>query len=191
MNTIISNKSNIIEINKSKFYNFIYKVESLDDILNILNDLKAKYKDATHICYAYKIGSKEKAYDDGEPSGTAGKPILDILKKHDLDYILAVTVRYFGGIKLGAAGLLRAYSNSCSSAIKNTNKLELVDGYEVIISFNYNKVNEIDALLSNYQIKKKIFNDIITYDAYIDDDIMDLLSNVAKVDIIKKIIIRK
>ena len=187
----VKNIENTIIINKSKFITNIFSVDTEEEINKHLNDIKNKYKDATHHCYAYIIDNIKRFNDDNEPNGTAGKPILDSLEKNNLNHVLCIVTRYFGGIKLGAGGLLRAYSNSCSEAIKNTDKLELVDGYEVIISFNYNKVNEIDALLSNYQIKKKIFNDIITYDAYIDDDIIDLLNSVAKVDIIKKIIIRK
>ena len=187
----VKNIENTIIINKSKFITNIFSVDTEEEINKHLNDIKNKYKDATHHCYAYIVDNIKRFNDDNEPNGTAGKPILDSLEKNNLNHVLCIVTRYFGGIKLGAGGLLRAYSNSCSEAIKNTDKLELVDGYEAIISFNYNKVNEIDALLSNYQIKKKIFNDIITYDAYIDDDIMDLLNSVAKVDIIKKIIIRK
>ncbi len=184
MNTIISNKSNIIEINKSKFYNFIYKVESLDDILNILNDLKAKYKDATHICYAYKIGSKEKAYDDGEPSGTAGKPILDILKKHDLDYILAVTVRYFGGIKLGASNLLRAYANGINELIIN-NTTPLKDAYKVRFKIFYDKVNLIEKL--NLKILYKEFDEDIIYEAIVYEEDLDKLKAITDTQILDKI----
>ena len=187
----IKNIESTTIINKSKFITNLISVDNEDDINKYLIEIKNKYKDATHHCYAYIIDNIKRFNDDGEPNGTAGKPILDSLEKNNLNHVLCIVTRYFGGIKLGASGLLRAYSNSCSTAIKNTNKLELIDGYEVIISFNYNKINEIDALLANYQVKKKIFNDIITYNAYIDDDILNLLNNVAKVDIIKKIIIKK
>lgn len=187
----IKNIENTTIINKSKFITNLISVDNEDDINKYLIEIKNKYKDATHHCYAYIIDNIKRFNDDGEPNGTAGKPILDSLEKNNLNHVLCIVTRYFGGIKLGASGLLRAYSNSCSTTIKNTNKLELIDGYEVIISFNYNKINEIDALLANYQVKKKIFNDIITYNAYIDDDILNLLNNVAKVDIIKKIIIKK
>ena len=78
---------------------------------------KKEYKDSTHICYAYIINSSEKCSDDGEPNGTAGLPILNILKKNNLTNVLAIVIRYFGGIKLGAGGLLRAYSDAANKAV--------------------------------------------------------------------------
>lgn len=109
---------NEIIIKKSKFIAKLYKINNLNEIDNVINDLKKEYKKATHICYAYIINGQEKAVDDGEPSGTAGKPILNVLQKRKLNEILVVVIRYFGGIKLGAGGLVRAYTKSASEIIK-------------------------------------------------------------------------
>ena len=119
MKGILHNDSNLIEIKKSKFYAYSYYVDNTQDILKILDELHDKYPDATHITYAYVLDNpnREKAYDDGEPDGTAGKPILEVIKKRDLHNILVVVVRYFGGIKLGAGGLSRAYLNSAVSVL--------------------------------------------------------------------------
>ena len=111
-------KESIYEIKKSKFYAFNYNVESIDEINQILEILKKEHKKAKHIVYAYKIDGIEKKYDDGEPSGTAGLPLYNIINKKNLNHILIVVVRYFGGIKLGAGGLLRAYNTAGSDVTK-------------------------------------------------------------------------
>lgn len=109
-----------LEIKKSKFIGLYFSVKSQDEVVEILNNLKKEHKKATHICYAYRLTSpfSEKAFDDGEPSGTAGKPILNVLQKQDKKDSLLVVIRYFGGIKLGAGGLVRAYSKTASETLK-------------------------------------------------------------------------
>lgn len=112
----------MIEIKKSKFYGYAFKVKSLEEVEAHLEELWKEHKKARHICYAYKFFDNElkvKAFDDGEPSGTAGKPILNIIEKKELNNIVIFVVRYFGGIKLGAGGLLRAYSKCAIEAVEN------------------------------------------------------------------------
>lgn len=110
--------NSMYEIKKSKFYAFSYNVDNTDEVNQILEDLKKEHKKARHIVYAYKIDGFEKKCDDGEPSGTAGLPLYNIINKKDLNHILIVVVRYFGGIKLGAGGLLRAYNKAASDITK-------------------------------------------------------------------------
>ena len=110
-----------IEIKKSKFFGYYFNVESQEDVKTILEQIKKENKKATHVCYAFRITKGqylEKAVDDGEPSGTAGKPILNVIQKQNLSNVLVVVVRYFGGIKLGAGGLVRAYSKTASETVK-------------------------------------------------------------------------
>lgn len=107
-----------LEIKKSKFVGYYYQVESIEEIEIILENLKKEHKKAKHFPYAYKINGQIKKSDDKEPSGTAGMPILNIIDRNNLNYTLIVIVRYFGGIKLGAGGLLRAYSNTAKECIK-------------------------------------------------------------------------
>ena len=107
-----------LEIKKSKFIGYYYQVESIEEVEVILENLKKEHKKAKHFPYAYKINGQLKKSDDKEPSGTAGMPILNIIDRNDLNYALIVIVRYFGGIKLGAGGLLRAYSNTAKECIK-------------------------------------------------------------------------
>lgn len=107
-----------LEIKKSKFIGYYYQVDNTQEIDSILELLKKEHKKARHLPYAYKINGQIKKSDDKEPSGTAGMPILNIIDKNNLNYVLIVVVRYFGGIKLGAGGLVRAYSNTAKECIK-------------------------------------------------------------------------
>ena len=109
----------LFEEKKSKFYGYMLSCESEAEIKKALEDLRKEHKKATHICYAYRLSSPfaEKAVDDGEPSGTAGRPILNVLQKKDLKNVCVFVVRYFGGIKLGAGGLVRAYTKTTSLAV--------------------------------------------------------------------------
>lgn len=111
---------NTIVIQKSEFITRIYRVNSLEEIEAILEKIRKKHYDATHNCYAYILGDNQeiqKCSDDGEPSKTAGAPMIDVLKKNNMTNILAITTRYFGGILLGAGGLVRAYSSSVSECL--------------------------------------------------------------------------
>ena len=108
----------LLEIKKSKFIAYYYEVESVFEVAEILETLKKEHKKARHIPYAYKIDNEIKKSDDKEPSGTSGMPILNIIEKNNLNHVLIAVVRYFGGTKLGAGGLIRAYSNSAKEVIK-------------------------------------------------------------------------
>lgn len=154
MKTIKEEKENEIIINKSKFITIITKVDTIDEVKDKLKEIKKKYKGATHYCFAYIINGYQKCSDDKEPSGTAGIPILNILKANELNYILCVVVRYFGGIKLGAGGLIRAYSSSVKEVIKNCEFGKLIPGYNIIIDFEYENIKQIEAILKNIQIIK-------------------------------------
>ena len=105
---------------KSKFIGYLFSCQQIDEVENALNDLKKEHKKATHICYAYSLTNPflEKAVDDGEPSGTAGRPILSVMQKKNVQNVCVFVVRYFGGIKLGAGGLVRAYTKVTSEVLK-------------------------------------------------------------------------
>ncbi len=107
-------------INKSRFIAYVYELNNLNEVSLILNNLKQEHKKARHICFAYVYNREmvsEKCSDDGEPKGTAGYPIMNVIKKKGLSNILVAVVRYFGGIKLGAGGLTRAYTKACALGI--------------------------------------------------------------------------
>lgn len=124
MYIINKNIENEIIIKKSKFITKLYYIDDISKVNDIILNLKKEYKKCTHIVYSYIIGTNVKAIDDGEPSGTAGKPILNVLQKKNVTNILCVVIRYFGGVKLGAGGLVRAYTNSASEAFKLTELVE-------------------------------------------------------------------
>lgn len=130
MLSIDNEYSALYEIQKSKFFSFAYPVFDVARALEIVNKISREHKDATHVCYAYVLDNpkSEKCSDDGEPSGTAGKPMLELIKKKKLSNVLLVVVRYFGGIKLGAGGLVRAYTTASNMALE---KASIRNFYEV------------------------------------------------------------
>ena len=164
MKSINNNIENEIIIERSKFITKLFKINTEEEAKNILNNLSKEYSDSTHICDSYIGGNIKRFNDDGEPGGTAGMPILNVLENNNLNYILAVVIRYFGGIKLGAGGLVRAYSNSISECLKLVEIKELVDGYKIEINFNYNNIEQINYILKDLVIINKRFDNIITYE---------------------------
>lgn len=186
MYVIDKNCKNELLIKNSRFITLIFKVETKEEIQKLLEKIKEHYPKATHYCYAYITSSYKKTSDDGEPSGTAGTPILNILEKEQITNVLAVVIRYFGGIKLGAGGLIRAYSKSISKALISTNKIELVKGLQVDIEFDYKKQKEIEHLLKNSTILEKTFLDKIIYKTLITNQIYQKLKNSSDYRIIRK-----
>lgn len=163
-------------IKNSKFISLIFRVYSKDDVNNILNSVKDEYQGATHYCYGYIIDSDIRANDDNEPSGTAGYPILNQITSNNLNYTLIVVVRYFGGIKLGAGPLTRAYAKIARNVINMDNIVMLEKGYDISINFNYNDIKDIDYILGNCKIINKSFDNDITYNVYVNNDTLNKLS---------------
>lgn len=176
MYTIKSPNTYELEIKKSNFISNIYKVSTIEEVNNILLDLKKEYSDATHHCYAYIINDIKKSSDDGEPGGTAGIPILQVLEKNNLNYVLCVVIRYFGGIKLGAGGLVRAYTKSISELIKNSKIIELIPGYKIEITTTYDEQKKLDYILKDYKYEK-IYNNNILYKIFIPKADLNKLDN--------------
>ena len=137
MKTIKEEKESEIIINKSKFISIITKVETIDEVKDKLKEIKKKYKNATHYCYAYIINGYQKCSDDKEPSGTAGIPILKVIVEKGLCNVLVVVTRYFGGVLLGTGGLQRAYTSATIEAIKNADIIEKKGGYEIELGINF------------------------------------------------------
>jgi len=185
-------------IKKSEFICTLIPVNDEKLIDETIQTYKEKYKDATHNCVAYIVGTKERANDDGEPSGTAGLPMLNVLKKQELTNIIAIVTRYFGGIKLGAGGLTRAYSQAVSQALKEAQIVEkhLVDLYDITIDYSFTKKFEHLLKVNNIICINKEYLDKVTYRLYIEnhlffDTIQDLTSNQFEKKLIKKDYIEK
>lgn len=189
MYTIKDDITNEIIIKNSKFICVIYKTYNINDINIYMNKIKNIYKDATHYCYAYIINNNKKFSDDGEPSGTAGSPIMQVLEKNNLNYVLCIVIRYFGGIKLGSGGLVRAYTKSVSECLKKANIKKLIQGYNVDIIFDYNQINTVDYILKNHSILLKKFEDNVTYNLNIDNNFYNDLIKIKglKINILKKV----
>jgi uncharacterized YigZ family protein len=156
-----------IEINKSIFIGILYPLASLEEIPLFIIDAKETYPKANHYCSASiygETGEHQSASDDGEPSRTAGIPILEVLKHHNLTNVLCVVVRYFGGIKLGSGGLLRAYTKCSADVIKIAKfyQKKVVPSYE--ITFGYHLINQMDQSLNEKAtIVNKSFLTNVTY----------------------------
>ncbi|MBC5623387.1 MULTISPECIES: IMPACT family protein [Butyricimonas] len=134
----------------SRFISFIYPVKTEEEIKDILTEIKTKYYDARHHCYAYCLGANRerfRANDDGEPSSTAGKPILGQIVSNDLSNVLVVVVRYFGGIKLGVSGLIQAYRDAAADAILHAEIVERTVDEEIRIRFTYVVMNDVMKVL--------------------------------------------
>lgn len=190
MYTIAKNEKNELIIKSSKFITLLIKITNKDEVDNHLNEIKKHYPKATHYCYAYKLKDQiKKASDDKEPSGTAGMPMLNILDKENITNVLAVTIRYFGGIKLGAGGLIRAYAKSVKEALDITQKNELITAYIGTITFPYSKENEIIYQLTNKNILEKNYLENITYKVILPKDhplILDKKVNILTESYIEK-----
>ena len=177
-------------IKYSKFISLIFKVYSKKEVEEYLNKIKKEYPNATHYCYAYVIDNDIKSSDDGEPAKTAGIPILNQIINNELNYVLIIVIRYFGGVKLGAGPLTRAYAKVAREVIKKENIITLIKGYDINIYFNYNDIKNIDYILTNSKIISKDFNNIISYNVYVNDEILNKLSNY-DISINKEIYIEK
>ena len=188
--TIMNNKNELV-INKSKFITYIFHINDKRDIDNILNDIKREYNDASHYVYAYVLNNMSYSTDDKEPSGTAGKPILNILLKNNLNYVLCVVIRYFGGIKLGAGPLTRAYSRCVSEIIKLSDIVELEDGYLIELITDLKGINNLPKI--NMNIVNKDFGNRVIYTIKINKDNLNILknSNIGEIKIIKEIEVKK
>lgn len=144
--TILSKGEGLYREKGSKFISFAFPVHSVEEIRDILVTLRKKYYDARHICYAYMLGADRKEFranDDGEPSGTAGRPILGQLNSRELTNVLVVVIRYFGGILLGTGGLITAYREAASDALENAGKVQKQVEMVLTIYFDYPHINEV------------------------------------------------
>ena len=144
--------------NGSRFIALAYPVETEEEVKEIVASLKKKYHDARHHCFAYRLGHKGdsfRANDDGEPSSSAGRPILGQIDSRCLSDVLVVVVRYFGGIKLGIPGLIRAYKTSTADALDNAGTVEKIAGEWYRIRFGYLSMNQVMKAVKDMELPQK------------------------------------
>lgn len=155
--TIKENVSAELVEKKSKFIANLFYIESREEAENIIKMQKKKYYDARHNCYAFRVlgedGIIEKSSDDGEPSGTAGAPMLNILSKMEITNVLVIVTRYFGGILLGTGGLVKAYSNSTKLALEKAEISMLEEGFVYKLELNYSDLENFKYFMKNNEIK--------------------------------------
>ncbi|EQB37490.1 hypothetical protein M948_02795 [Virgibacillus sp. CM-4] len=161
-----------IIIQKSRFIGYVKRVETEQEAQAFIQGIKKKHHDATHNCSAYLIGEHDqiqKANDDGEPSGTAGVPILEVLKKQQLKDTVVVVTRYFGGIKLGAGGLIRAYGNTTTQAIKTTGVIQRqrMQGFSITVDYTLSGKLEHALRQSEHIVETINYSDKVEFIVYV------------------------
>lgn len=160
-----------IEIKKSRFITYLIPIRSEEEFNEELTAIRKEHYKATHHCQAFILNddsSIQRMSDDGEPSGTAGVPMLEVLKRNQLTYLMAVTVRYFGGVKLGAGGLVRAYSSSVNEALKKAQFIANSNQMLIQLQLDYNQVDPFNYFLNQTEIPITLmdtqYTDKVTYD---------------------------
>lgn len=160
MNTIAKKVRITYEVTKSEFIASLCPVSSVEEAKAFFEDIRHEFSDATHHITAYTIGKSGEAghySDDGEPSGTAGLPVLDVFRKNEITNFACVVTRYFGGIKLGAGGLVRAYSTAASLALKEAGIIPMVEYTKIQLTFDYPYLDIIENRLKPYRIINRSF----------------------------------
>ncbi len=184
MNTVACECSAEFEERKSKFIGYVKPVSSKEEAELFIHMIKKKHPDATHNCSAYKVLDSGQEYykvdDDGEPNGTAGKPMGEIMNLLDVNNLVVVVTRYFGGIKLGAGGLVRNYAKAAKLAIQEAGIEEYVKLKKYVADFPYDKINEVDGIIlsTGGEILEKEFFDRVTYRIMIRDETESLLKEI-------------
>ena len=180
-NTIKQKSETEIIINKSRFISRAYPVETEQEALSILAEIRKKHYDATHNCYAYVVrGGGARFSDDGEPSGTAGMPMMEVLKAKQLTNTLVIVTRYFGGILLGAGGLVRAYSRSAADAVSAAKPVMVTPGTKLRLVCDYSRFNSLEDFIRSSCIVENIeYTENITLTLMIKSDaVQNFMSDV-------------
>lgn len=159
-------------VNRSRFIGRCFPVDSEEAALCLLGDIRKKHWDATHNCFAYRIGENAAARfsDDGEPGGTAGKPIMDVLTGRGLTNVLCVVTRYFGGILLGAGGLVRAYSKSAADAMTKAGVVSYLPGTILDIPMDYSRYGALEGFIrANAEVRNVAFAQNVVVTVAVED----------------------
>lgn len=168
-----------IEVSKSQFYSFLIPLNSEEEVPLLIKEKRMQFVKARHVCYAYIFNSNYKYSDDGEPSGTAGKPLYELLNKNNLTNCILIVVRIFGGVLLGAGRLLRTYVESGLNSIKKANKFEIYYEFLIKLEIKLENINVLKGYLVKYkyEIKNVIYDEISTIEFYSSNDVIKELNN--------------
>ncbi|KZX14542.1 YigZ family protein [Methanobrevibacter curvatus] len=178
MKTIAKIEEKEIVINKSRFVTRLFPVKDKTELKKIIEEISTTHKDATHNCTAYILKKEEGSNDDGEPGGTAGRPMLNVLKMNELNYVLAIVTRYFGGIKLGAGGLVRAYSKSVQEALNLAEIIHLKQCLTYNLLFDYSNIKQVDDKIreNNIKIIQKDYHERVKYKIAVEQKLNEVKS---------------
>ncbi|WP_025729007.1 YigZ family protein [Atopobacter phocae] len=188
-----------IEIKGSRFICHLFPIETEDDALEYLSMIRKEHAKATHNCYAYLLGPDDlvqRMSDDGEPSQTAGVPMLEVLKKQELHDVLAIVTRYFGGVKLGAGGLIRAYTEAVAHALDESIIVDRVVHQFFKVTFDYKTIDSFDYFLNQQQIdvSDRNYLEQVTYELHVPveayqhchDELINFFQNNVEIEMTKK-----
>lgn len=191
MNSIKKQVRIEFEEKKSKFIGYAKPISTKNEAEDFISMIREMHPDATHNCTVYRVIDNGQEYfksdDDGEPSGTAGKPMAEILNYMDVNNVVVVATRYFGGIKLGAGGLVRNYAKTAKLAILEGEIVEYIEKKSYLVDFSYEKINEIENILitTNSELYDKEFNERVTYRVKITDEALEKLKELKDILVIE------
>ncbi|MEG0237692.1 IMPACT family protein, partial [Cetobacterium sp.] len=178
------------EERKSKFIGYAKPISTKEEAEDFISMIREMHPDATHNCTVYRVIDNGQEYfkadDDGEPSGTAGKPMGEILTYMEVNNVVVVATRYFGGIKLGAGGLVRNYAKTAKLAVLEGEIVEFIERVECLLDFSYEKINEVETLLinGNEELLNKDFNERVTYRVKVSDETLEKLKELKDILVI-------
>ena len=178
------------EERKSKFIGYAKPISTKEEAEDFISMIREMHPDATHNCTVYRVIDNGQEYfkadDDGEPSGTAGKPMGEILTYMEVNNVVVVATRYFGGINLGAGGLVRNYAKTAKLAVLEGEIVEFIERVECLLDFSYEKINEVETLLinGNEELLNKDFNERVTYRVKVSNETLEKLKELKDILVI-------
>lgn len=183
--TILHESSAKLNVQRSQFYSHVFEVESVSQAKEKIKTLSKSYNDATHVCWALRIIEKElveMSSDGGEPSGTAGFPILTVLRENNLVNLCCIVVRYFGGVKLGVRGLIDAYSQATRLVLENTSMVKLTKVFEHTFTCKYEQIGQVLGIIKKYngKIQKIEQNELVIIKAFLSNRVNEFNPQVAE-----------
>ena len=179
MKTILERNEITLIRDRSSFIGVLLHVTSIESIKQYLEDIRKQYPKAKHYCYAYILGDKKKCSDDGEPAKTAGRPLLELLERKEMDEILLIVVRYFGGVLLGASRLMSTYLETGVNVLNSADIVEIDNKYVYRVSFSYKEFDQFKALAKKLQFsfENVSYEDRINVDVLANEDSGEILVN--------------
>ena len=172
-------------INKSKFISYLAPVKTEDEAKEYLLSVKKEHHKATHHCSAYICDDIERSNDDGEPASSAGMPMLQVLRGNDMNYVIAVVVRYFGGVELGVGGLIRAYGSSVTLAIDEAEILKPTLVYDYDLVFTYEYINDVEVFIEDFaEVINRDYTDRVKYTIFtVNEHKLETLTDITRGEI--------